>query len=140
VLEADGERIGYKRKSGTGAGEPAGHRLRPSYSLFPAPEGGEKTRLGGELQREEQLLYWTGTCMDRLGTVVDLSEGFFRMPFPPSSGTTGVAQEQRSSTSYSTSTNLTSLDNQRPRTGWSMPRIVENSDTFFSYCMHTKNI
>jgi hypothetical protein len=43
-------------------------------------------------------------CMDRVGTVDDLSEGFFRMPFPPRSGTIGVAQEQRLGSSYSTST------------------------------------
>jgi hypothetical protein len=66
----------YMRKFGTGAGEPAGHHLRPSFSL-PSPEGGEKTRLGGELRREEQLISRTGMCMDRVGTVDDLSEGFF---------------------------------------------------------------
>jgi hypothetical protein len=70
-------------KSGTGAGEPAGHRLRPSYLLFPAPEGGEKTRLGGELRREEQLISRTGMCTDRDGTVDDLSEGVFRLRSPP---------------------------------------------------------
>jgi hypothetical protein len=30
---------------------------------------------------------------------------------------------------------LTSLADPRPRRGWSMPRIGENSDTFISYCM-----
>jgi hypothetical protein len=91
-------------KSSTGAREPAGHRLRPSYFLFPAPEGGEKTKLGGELRREEQLISRTGICMDRVGTVDDLSEGGFRLSSPPSSGTTGVAHEQRSSMSDSTIT------------------------------------
>jgi hypothetical protein len=92
------------RKSGTGRGEPAGHRMRPSYYLFPTPEGGEKTRLGGELRREEQLLSRTGMCMDRVGTVVDLSEEFFRPPSPPCSGTTGVAHEHTLGGSASTST------------------------------------
>jgi hypothetical protein len=59
----------------TGAGEPAGHRLQPSYFLFPSLEGGGKTRLGGELRREEQLLIRTGMCTDRDGTVDDMSEG-----------------------------------------------------------------
>jgi hypothetical protein len=83
------------RKSDTGVGEAVGHRLRPSYFLFPTPERGEKTRLGGELRREEQLISRTGMCMDRVRTVDDQSEGVFYLPFPPSSGTTGVALEQR---------------------------------------------
>jgi hypothetical protein len=67
-----------------------------SYFLFTAPEGGGKTRLGGELRREEQLLPRAGFSTDRDGTDDDLSEGVFRMLFPPSSGTIGVAQEPRS--------------------------------------------
>jgi hypothetical protein len=55
------------RKSGTGAREPAGDRMRPSYFLFPAPEGGEKTKLGDEMRREEQLISRTGMRMDREG-------------------------------------------------------------------------
>jgi hypothetical protein len=81
---------------GTGAGAPTGHRMQPSYFLFPAPEGGEeKTRLGSELRREEQLLPRAGMSTDRDGTVDDLREGVFHIPFPPSSGTTGVAHEPR---------------------------------------------
>jgi hypothetical protein len=78
--------------------------MRPSYFLFPSPEGGEKTRLGGELQREKQLTHRTGMCMDRVGTVDDMSEGVFRIPFPLGSGTTGVAHEPRSCGSDSTNT------------------------------------
>jgi hypothetical protein len=70
------------RKSGTGAGEPAGHRLQLSYLLFPVLEGGGKTRLGGELLMEEQLLPRAGKSKDRDGTDEDLSEGIFHMPFP----------------------------------------------------------
>jgi hypothetical protein len=92
------------RKSGSGAREPAGHRLRPSYFLFPAPVGGEKTKLGGELRWEERLISRTGRYKDRVGTVDDLSEGVFHLPSPPSSGTTGVAHEQRSCRSDSIST------------------------------------
>jgi hypothetical protein len=44
----------------------------------------------------------TGMYKDRVGTVDDLSEGVFRLPFSPSSGTTGVAHEQRSGRSNST--------------------------------------
>jgi hypothetical protein len=87
-----------------GAGEPAGHRLQPNYSLFLAPEGGEKTRLGGELRREEKLLNRTGMCTDRDGTFDDRSEGGFYLPFPPSSCTTGVTHERRLGTSASTNT------------------------------------
>jgi hypothetical protein len=91
------------RISGTGAREPTGHRLQPSYFLFPAPEGGEKTRLGGELRREEQLLPRAGMSTDRDGTDDDMSEGVFHLPLPPSFGTTGVAHESRSSRLASTS-------------------------------------
>jgi hypothetical protein len=69
--------------------------MRPRYFLFPAPEGGGKTKLGGEMRPEEQLLSRTGMCMYRVGTVNDLSEGIFRPPFSPNSGTTGVAHEHR---------------------------------------------
>jgi hypothetical protein len=71
------------RKSGSGAGEPAGHRPQPSYSLFSAPEGGEKTRLGGELRREERLIPRAGLSTDRGGTDDDLCEGGFSPAFPP---------------------------------------------------------
>jgi hypothetical protein len=83
------------RKSGSGAGEPDGHRLQPSYFFFSAPEGGEKTRLGGALRREERLIPRAGLSTDHDGTDDDLSEGGFLPAFPPSSGTTGVAQEPR---------------------------------------------
>jgi hypothetical protein len=90
------------RISCTGAGEPAGHRLQRIYFLFPAPEGGGKTRLGGELRQEEQLLPRAGMSTDRDGTDDDLSEGGFHLPFPRSSGTTAVAKEPRSGRSAST--------------------------------------
>jgi hypothetical protein len=92
------------RKYGSGVEVPGGHRLRPNYFLLLALEGGEKTKLRGELRRGEQVTSRTGMCMDRVETVDDLSEGVFRMPFPPSSGTTGVAHEQRSGTSDYTNT------------------------------------
>jgi hypothetical protein len=87
-----------------------GHESQPdtvcslAIFCFPSPEGGEKTRLGGELRWEEQLLTRTGMCTDRDGIADDLGEGVFHLPFPPISGTTGVAHEQRSSMSASTST------------------------------------
>jgi hypothetical protein len=71
------------RKSGSGARELAGHRLQPSYFLFLAPDGGEKTKQGGELRREEQLIYRTWMCKDRVGTVDDMSERVFCLPPPP---------------------------------------------------------
>jgi hypothetical protein len=82
-METDGERTRDMRKSGSGAGEPAGHRVRPSYFLFPSPVVGEKTKLGGELRREEQLISRTGMCKDRVGTFDNLSEGFFACPSSP---------------------------------------------------------
>jgi hypothetical protein len=90
------------KKSGTGAGEPAGHRLHLIYLLFPSPEVGGKTRLGGEMRQEEHLLPRAGKSTDRDGTDENLSEGVFHMPFPPSSGKTGVAQYPRSGTFAST--------------------------------------
>jgi hypothetical protein len=71
------------RKSGTGAGEPPGHRLHPSYFLFSAPEGREKTRLGGAMRREEQLIPRAGLSTDRDWTDDDLSEGGSSLAFPP---------------------------------------------------------
>jgi hypothetical protein len=53
--------------------------MRPSYFLSPAPEGGEETKLSGELRLEEQLPSRTGMCMDRVVTVDHMSEGVFRM-------------------------------------------------------------
>jgi hypothetical protein len=96
VLETDGSRT-----RDTGAGEPAGHRRHLSYCLFPTPEGGEKTRLGGEVRREEQVLSRAGMTTDRGGTDEDLSEGVFHMPFPlaparpESHGTRGQASSSR---------------------------------------------
>jgi hypothetical protein len=69
------------RKSGTEAGEPAGHRLHLSYLHFPAPEGGGKTRLGGEVRREEHLIPRARKSKDRDGTDDDLSEGGFSHAF-----------------------------------------------------------
>jgi hypothetical protein len=76
--------------------------MQPSYFLFSVPEGGEKTKLGGELRREEELISRAGLSTDRAGTDDDLSEGVFRLSFPPSSGTTGLAQEPRTSMLVST--------------------------------------
>jgi hypothetical protein len=89
------------RTFGTGAGEPAGHRRQLSYFLFPAPEGGGNTRLGGEVRQEEQLLSRAGMSTDRDGTDEDLSEGGFHLPFPlaparpESHGTRGEASSPR---------------------------------------------
>jgi hypothetical protein len=101
------------RTFGTGANEPAGHRMQLSYFFFPTPEGGGETRLGGEVLREEQILPRAGMSTDRDGTDDDWSKGVFHMPFPPSSGTTGVAHEPRldkfASTSSSSPALLTSV-------------------------------
>jgi hypothetical protein len=56
--------------------------------IFPAPEGGGKPKLGGELRREEQRLSRTMVYVDLDGAVDDMSEGFFSLVFPPNSGTT----------------------------------------------------
>jgi hypothetical protein len=82
------------RTCGTGEGEPCGHRLQLSHFLFPTPEAGGKTRLGGEVRREEQLLSRAGMRTDRDGTDEDLSMGFFTC-LSPGSGTTGVARYPR---------------------------------------------
>jgi hypothetical protein len=123
------------RKSGTGAGEPAGHRLQPSYFLFPAPEGEEKTRLGGELRREELLLPRAGLRTDRDGTVDDMSEGVFSPAFPPylthdRSRTRAEVRQVRLD-----HLKLTSLAGQHPHSGWCRPRIVETSDIFLFHAV-----
>jgi hypothetical protein len=66
-----------QEKYGTEAGEPAGHRLQLNYILFPAPKGGGKTRLGGEVRREEHLLPRGRKSKDRDGTDEEPSEGVF---------------------------------------------------------------
>jgi hypothetical protein len=83
VLETDITRTRERRKSGSELGEPARHRLQPSYFLFLAPEGGKKTRLGGALRREEKLPPRAGLSTDRDETDDDLSEGGFSPAFPP---------------------------------------------------------
>jgi hypothetical protein len=84
VLETDGKRTGDGEKTGSGAGEPAGHRmLHSSYFLFSAPEGGENTRLGGELRREERLIPRAGLSTDRGGADDDLCEGGASPAIPP---------------------------------------------------------
>jgi hypothetical protein len=70
-------------KSCSGVGEPAGHRLQPSYFFFSAPEGGEKTWLGGALRREERLIPRAGLSTDRGETDDELCEGGFSPAFPP---------------------------------------------------------
>jgi hypothetical protein len=55
------------------------------------------------LRWEEQLIPRAWLSTDRDGTDDDLSEGGFHLPFPPCSGTTGVAQEPRSGKFVSTS-------------------------------------
>jgi hypothetical protein len=53
------------------------------------------------------------------------ARGVFHLPFPPSSGTTGVAHVRLDQLK------LTSLADQRPRSGWSRPRIVKTSDILY---------
>ena len=93
------------RKSGSGAGEPAGHRLQPGFFLLPAPAGGEKARLGGELRREERLIPRAGLSTDQGGTDDDLCEGGFSPAFPPKlrhdRSRTGAEVRQVASTSSS---------------------------------------
>jgi hypothetical protein len=55
------------------------------------------------MRREEQLIPRAVMSTDRDGTDDDMSEGVFHLPFPPSSGMTGVAQEPRSGRLASTS-------------------------------------
>jgi hypothetical protein len=119
------------RKSGSKAGEPAGHRLQPSSFLFSAPEGGEKTRLGGELCREERLIPRAGLSTDQGGTDDDLCEGGFLLAFPPKlrhdrSRTRAEVRQVRLDQLM-----LSRLVDQRPRSGWSKPRIVETSDILY---------
>jgi hypothetical protein len=108
-LETDGTRTWDRRTSGTGARVPAEHRQQLSYFLFLAPEGGGKTRLGGEVRNEEHLLPRAGMSTDRDGTDEDLSEGIFHMlvPLAParpeSHGTRGQARSDSTSSSLSTS-------------------------------------
>jgi hypothetical protein len=110
---------------GTGAGElAAGNRLQPSYFLFSAPEGGEKTRLGGGQRREEQLVPRAGMSTDRDGTDDDLSEGVFICLSP-------LAPARQKSHKSRGQLKLTNLADQRPRSGWNMPRIVETSDNSY---------
>jgi hypothetical protein len=125
------------RKFGSEARKPAGHRLQPSYFLFSAPEGGEKTRLGGAPRREEQLIHRAGLSTDRDGTDDDLSRGFFHLP-----SLAPARPESHRSRGHHVRLDhlkLNSLTDQRPRKGWSRPRIVETRDTFLFHTTSTKN-
>jgi hypothetical protein len=111
VLENIRRRTKDMRTPGTRAREPPGHRLRPRYFFFSAPEGGENTRLGGELRREGELISRTGMCVDRGGNDnYGHGKGVFACP---NSGTTGVPHERR----YVRldKHKLNTLDDQRPR-------------------------
>jgi hypothetical protein len=83
VLENRRRRTWDMQKYGTEAIAPAGNRLRLMFFFFPAPEGGGRTRLGGELRREEERLSRTGMCVDREETVDDPSDGLFVCFTPP---------------------------------------------------------
>jgi hypothetical protein len=63
--------------------------------FFPAPGGVGKSRLGGELRREEQRYLRQGSAWIGTGPSTTYAR-VFSPAFPPISGTTGVAQEQRS--------------------------------------------
>jgi hypothetical protein len=58
--------------------------------LYILAHGERKPALGGEPRRGEQHLSRTGVRDDRVGTVEDLREGGFLLPFPPNFGTIGV--------------------------------------------------
>jgi hypothetical protein len=81
---------------------------------------------------------------DRDRTVDDMSEGGFHVPFPIAP----ARPEWRSRIGAEIKQvrldqlKLTSLVDQRPRIGWSTPRIVETSDTFLfhKYCIPPKNV
>jgi hypothetical protein len=98
---------------------------------FLAPEGEGKPALGGELRREEHRLPRTRVSVDRVVTVDNRSEGFFRLPFPPISGTNGVVQEQKIMQAPLDQRKPTSLADQRPRSGSSRPHNMETSDILF---------
>jgi hypothetical protein len=49
----------------------------------PCSEARGKPLIGEGLRREERLLSRTRVCVDRVGDVDDLSEGYFRLPSPP---------------------------------------------------------
>jgi hypothetical protein len=70
-----------------------------SYAGWKRVPTGGATRFA----REEQWCSRTRVCVDRDGTVNDLGDGIVRMPFPSSSGTTGVTQQQRSGRPIATS-------------------------------------
>jgi hypothetical protein len=128
-------------KSGSEAGEPAGHRLQSSYFLFPAPARGEKAKLGRESRREKRLISLisrAGLSTDRDGTDDDLSEGGFSSAIPPISGTTGVAHEPRSGMFDSTSSSWPALLISDPaavgarRVSWRL------ATSYISYCIQRK--
>jgi hypothetical protein len=128
------------RTSGTGAGELAGHRLQLNYFLFPAPEGGGKTQLGGEVRREEQPLSRAGMSTDRDGTDEDLSVfwGVFSHAFPPSSGTTGAARYPRSCKFASTSSSWRASLISIPATGGARRVSWRLAILSISYCIPKK--
>jgi hypothetical protein len=84
-----------------------------------------KPMLGGELRREDQRLSCTRVCVDRDGTVDDLIEGFIvcLSPLAPWRPEFHVRRDPVQQAHA----------DQRPRSGWSKPRIVEISGTLYLY-------
>jgi hypothetical protein len=64
------------RKSGAEAGAPAIHRLPLWTPFLPRPGGEGKSRLGGELQREEQRHLGRGSAWTGKGHLTTCARGF----------------------------------------------------------------
>jgi hypothetical protein len=86
MMETDGDKpgIGENRARREERKPDTVSKLGPSLITTPGGEG--KSRLGGELGREDQRFSRTVECVDMDKTVDDMREGFLRLPFSPNFG------------------------------------------------------
>jgi hypothetical protein len=91
------------------------------------------------MRREEQQVPRAGLSTGRDGTNDDLSEGGFSPAFSPwlrhDRSRTGAEVRQVRLDQLK----LNSFADQRPRSGWSRPCIVETNDTFYFIMYPKKN-
>jgi hypothetical protein len=103
VLETNGDEQGTRENLARKQKRQPDNVCNNGVPLSPAPGGVGKSRLGGELRREEQRYLGRGSALIKTGHSTAYARGFFVYLTPPSSGTTGVAQEHISGTPVATS-------------------------------------
>jgi hypothetical protein len=91
VPETCGSQPGHAKRDGRSG------RQHPFVAMVcsPLPRSEGEPMLGGEMRRDERLSSRSRMCVDLVGAFDDMSEEFFRLPFPPISGTIRVTKEPK---------------------------------------------